>query len=478
MNSLPPTKYHHKTRIGNWYEEQELEETRLKDFLKYKDIGGLASAKLQQKLDHSLSKASLTYSRDGYVHFDDHLMLCNQKTNGCLVTNIYDRIADIDEAYVATTAKNATPTARSVFIIKRYERDLHTDNIVHYGQKIRIQVNPLLLKKQAYLYSVPISPQHVAKNSRKQETGFHVKDNYNSVWIVEHIDPKIRFEMNGQRVNAGEAVLLRHGHTAQWLASDEYGIKNEFGTEYEVFGHSFQSLNKSQNLIAEKTGRTTIDIPSRNQYEQNGWVLVLAADPSQEFDEALLAKELEAPDYVKLISQAIREKGSYGLRALRIAFQKIGEGKTTKLEKDDFAWGLRNAGIILNNKEINAVFSFLDREQKGLVDYNDLLDVLQAPVKENRRKLIVQTYQSLAKAYGPLTIEKLVAAFDVPNHPDVHRRLKTDKEAFREFTSGWIFNDVEDPVSEEDFYNFYADVSTGIPKDDEFEILLRSSWKC
>ena len=28
MNSLPPTKYHHKTKIGNWYEEQELEETR------------------------------------------------------------------------------------------------------------------------------------------------------------------------------------------------------------------------------------------------------------------------------------------------------------------------------------------------------------------------------------------------------------------------------------------------------------------
>lgn len=67
-----------------------------------------------------------------------------------------------------------------------------------------------------------------------------------------------------------------------------YYYRNEFGVEYEVFGHSFQSLNKSQNLIAEKTGRTTIDIPSRNQYDQNGWVLVTAQDPSQEFDEALL----------------------------------------------------------------------------------------------------------------------------------------------------------------------------------------------
>lgn len=55
--------------------------------------------------------------------------------------------------------------------------------------------------------------------------GFHVKDNFNSVWVVEHIDPKIRFEMNGQRINAGEAVLLRHAHTAQWLASDDHVVK-------------------------------------------------------------------------------------------------------------------------------------------------------------------------------------------------------------------------------------------------------------
>jgi len=41
-------------------------------------------------------------------------------------------------------------------------------------------------------------------------------------------------------------------------------------------------------LIAEKTGRTTIDIPSRNQKDQNCWALVLASNPDQEFDESIL----------------------------------------------------------------------------------------------------------------------------------------------------------------------------------------------
>lgn len=52
--------------------------------------------------------------------------------------------------------------------------------------------------------------------------------------------------------------------------------------------------------------------------------------------------------------------------------------------------------------------------------------VLQAPVKESRSKLIKQTYQNLVQAYGPLNIEKLVAAFDVPNHPDVNLTQSID----------------------------------------------------
>jgi len=36
-NYTVPSKFNHKTRIGNWSEEWELEETRMKDYLKAKD---------------------------------------------------------------------------------------------------------------------------------------------------------------------------------------------------------------------------------------------------------------------------------------------------------------------------------------------------------------------------------------------------------------------------------------------------------
>lgn len=83
---------------------------------------------------------------------------------------------------------------------------------------------------------------------------------------------------------------MKHVLTSQWLASDLVPFKNDFGNEFEVFAHSFQVFNKTQNLIAEKTGRTTIDIPLRNQEDQNIWTVLTAAHPSYEFDESTLDK--------------------------------------------------------------------------------------------------------------------------------------------------------------------------------------------
>lgn len=473
-------KYQHKTRIGNWSEELELEETKLKDFLKNKEAGTLHSTQLQQKIDKSLLRASLTYSGDGLVHFGDHLMLLNKETDGFLVTDIYDPIKGTDEGYHAFTGKNTVPSARSVFIIKKYtkEQDLFQDNIVHYGQKVQFQVNPLLVKKELYLHSCHVTPIHVARFSRKQEAGFFAKNDYNTVWTIEHIDPKVRFENTGNPVLVGEPILLKHCQTAQWLASDPtYPIKNDFGTEYEVFGFSFQTLNKTQNLIAEKTGRTTTDIPSRNQKDQNCWAIVLASDPKQEFDESVLSKPLDVNDYLNLIRKKILDKGSYGFRDLLNHFRKIDVDNTGGLEKEDFKWGLRNYGVILSSEELNTIFNTFDRNKNGQVDFQEFLAVIKGEISSKRVEIIRKAYENIAnRLNGDIKFENLVQTFDEKNHPDVKRGLKTDKEAFREFANAWNVKDADKEITFDDFFAYYADVSSGYEKDENFQLMMHSVW--
>lgn len=108
--------------------------------------------------------------------------------------------------------------------------------------------------------------------------------------MCEYADPKIRFEMVGQPIKSHEPLLIKHVLTSQWLATDVIEYKNMYGTEFEVIAHNFLWNNKTQNLIAEKEGRTTIDIPMRNQQEQNIWYILTADDPSMEFDETVLDK--------------------------------------------------------------------------------------------------------------------------------------------------------------------------------------------
>jgi len=50
------------------------------------------------------------------------------------------------------------------------------------------------------LQSLPISSQNIAKFSRKQEVSVTPKENFNSVWIIEYSDPKVRFEFNGKPI--------------------------------------------------------------------------------------------------------------------------------------------------------------------------------------------------------------------------------------------------------------------------------------
>ena len=67
-------------------------------------------------------------------------MLKSCKTQANLVTNIWDVITSSDEAYAATATKEAIgPVARSIFIIQKgNEKDGAPDNLVRYGQDIRL----------------------------------------------------------------------------------------------------------------------------------------------------------------------------------------------------------------------------------------------------------------------------------------------------------------------------------------------------
>jgi len=125
-------------------------------------------------------------------------MLKNKKTDGWLVFNTADRVqGTVDECYMLTTTNDAPgPVKRSVFQISKAEdADIFgSDNIIRYGQKIKICSNPYAFKKPLFVSSFPKSQSVYSPITRLQEASAHSKDTYLGTWIIDSLDPNDRLE--------------------------------------------------------------------------------------------------------------------------------------------------------------------------------------------------------------------------------------------------------------------------------------------
>ncbi len=47
-----------------------------------------------------------------------------------------------------------------------------------------------------------------------------LKQNFNTVWVLDHPDPNVRLEMTGQPITVDDTVLIKHEMTNQWLGAE------------------------------------------------------------------------------------------------------------------------------------------------------------------------------------------------------------------------------------------------------------------
>jgi Ca2+-binding EF-hand superfamily protein len=473
-------RYSAKTLIGNWSEDMELEQIKFKDYLARREQGQLVVHQIERKLSKSLTPVGHSFSADGKLHFGAKVMLLNKKTNGFLVCDPWDKIAGTDDEYAVTSSTNITrPVARSVFILVRErQNDGYPGDCLHYGQPFLLQVHSFLSSPPLYLHSCTVSPQHFARFSRHQEVSVNPKKNSNTIWVLENNDSKIRFETLGTPVQPNIPVLLKHNQTGQWLASDLVNYKNDYGVEYEVCTHSFLSGGKTQQLSSEKAGKLTTDIPSRNQGDQNVWMICTAADPSQE-EEKLPAEGVgtSAETLISQVKQRLLERGAYGIRGLARVFQNMDENRNRILDPEDFKWGLINYGIVLSDDDVKTLVRHFDRNRDGYVNFDEFLTTLKGQMNDARMRLVGLAYSKLDKnGDGTVKLDDIAQIYNASRHPEVLQGKKTEEQVFREFISMWDTQVADGVVTLQEFARYFEDVSASIDSDAYFEAMMRSAW--
>lgn len=400
-------------------------------------------------------------------------------TNGFLVLDIGDKIISSEEEYAVTTnPNNIGPITRSVFVIERVsEKDGFNDDVVHYGQEIRIRSNDLILnKKLIYLRSIAQSPLRCARFSRNQEVSMYVKPIYDTVWMIEHIDPNMRMKAVGNPLYTNEPIILKHCSTAHYLASDFVDYRNDFGSEYEVCVHSYSTANKSQQLILEKTGKLNRDQPTKFQTDQNIWFMMTSNDPNLNFVPNI--SKVNVDDLLFKIKKLCIDKGIYGLRGLSKIFKMLDKANSKLLSLEDFKEGLLNHGIQISSDEISALLVAIDKEKKNMFPYEVFIYILRGEPNPKRIQLITEIYENIVKPRnGKITLDEIAKMFNPEKHPDVLKKQKTPEEVYNTFMYKWDTQNPEALISKEEFIEYFLDLSACIESDEYFTEVLKSGWQ-
>mmetsp|Transcript_31032 Transcript_31032/g.70102 ORF Transcript_31032/g.70102 Transcript_31032/m.70102 type:complete len:296 (-) Transcript_31032:1602-2489(-) len=276
-------KYGSGVLLGNWREDDALDEMRLMDYVEKRDAGDLVLLKQKGKLAPQLAPVALTsLPSDGLMRCGDVVLLKSQNNSGALAVSLgqHDASNDTYAVFACDASKAVTRNAIKISNFRGADGD-----VLCYGQKVTLGFSADLafpagtqgLLASCQLGRSGMSSQVIAK----QEAYVQLLDqdgtpSYDCAWELQPEDVDARVSAQGQPVAAGMPFIVVHCFTNRRLAGVMMGMPSDFGLEQAVCCHTFTEMGKVNKLRREATGMPTSTNISRSETEENIWAAVYA----------------------------------------------------------------------------------------------------------------------------------------------------------------------------------------------------------
>jgi hypothetical protein len=100
-------------------------------------------------------------------------------------------------------------------------------------------------------------------------------------------------------------------------------------------------------------------------------------------------------------------------------------------------------------------------------------------MSNKRRNLVLQAFNKLdTNGDGIIEPDDLINIYDATQHPDVISGRKSAADVLREFLDTFDIGGIVDgKVTQQEFENYYNNLSALIDDDNYFELMMRSSWR-
>ena len=167
-------------------------------------------------------------------------------------------------------------------------------------------------------------------------------------------------------------------------------------------------------------------------------------------------------------------RGWVGLRELKCYLRNISAHKSEIMNRNDFKYFLAKQAILLNDEDINAIFDIYDVSKNDYINYIQFLDSIISV--NDSRKAQIESFKEQVKVPGQnyILFSYLVSLMDMNYHPEALRFLKTVPDLEREYKNNWDNLKHDNRIKEEDFRQFFYDISACVERDDDFTQILKA----
>ena len=179
-------------------------------------------------------------------------------------------------------------------------------------------------------------------------------------------------------------------------------------------------------------------------------------------------------DTSKKILTGCIKKGWIGLCSLKKFLKENNKNNSDIIDKNSFYLLLKKQGILLEDIDIESICDAYDTNKTDYFNFIQFFNALRNV--SNTRGSQIESFKDQMKVPGQnyIIFSNLLKLADMNYHPEAIKFIKSVPDLWREYENNWMKPKDEDQISEDDFRQFFYDVSTCVPNDVDFTQILKA----
>ena len=344
-----------------------------------------------------------------------------------------------------------------------------------------IGINSLLLGESSHI----LPKSFGKKNFKKYRTNFSQQDlnnlnpNLNNEKQNEPINNNI-FQENNSQNNYNKPS---YNKASMYQSSDLNQLGNN--NNYDLNRYNRSNKNKySYNPITNEY--TPVNVNNINIKNIKIKTPISQPNPQQEIIQQNSDIEQLTINALNKFKNIFYTKGSHFIFSFQRRLSLYDFTHSSMISLDNFLYISSSFNFNLTPEELELIFNFFDKEKKGSINYNNLIQAIIGQITPNRENVIKNIFESFNKDNnGNVSLNELKTLFNASKHPDVINQKRSRGEIYGEFLDNietykeYLENMrgiYTSNLSLEDFINFYQIIGVDIEDDKIFEFMINNCW--